>query len=183
MISAPIKATNLQDYYDKLCRLQSDAHTPSYMLVHDEIVKRLTECESYTEFGINQGATLAAALLQSPPVVRAYDISLKWYNKSRHHFEQHAKDNKIDFKVFEEDTLKSTIEPADLLYIDTLHKYEHLRKELARHHDKVNNYIIFHDTTAKPGLRRAVVEFVKVMPVWSIVSECKISVGYMTISK
>ena len=45
----------------------------------------------------------------------------------------------------EGDTAKVTIDPTDLLFIDSLHTGEHLRKELFRHHLKVNkyNYILF----------------------------------------
>jgi hypothetical protein len=37
--------------------------------------------------------------------------------------------------------------PVDLLFIDTWHVYGHLKRELAAHHNRVNKYIIMHDTT------------------------------------
>ena len=46
----------------------------------------------------------------------------------------------------EGDTAKVTIDPTDLLFIDSLHTGEYLRKELFRHHLKVNKYIVLHDT-------------------------------------
>jgi hypothetical protein len=40
------------------------------------------------------------------------------------------------------------MEPCDLLFIDTWHCYLQLKKELTRHHSKVNKYIILHDTVS-----------------------------------
>lgn len=39
------------------------------------------------------------------------------------------------------------IEPTDLLFIDTLHVYDQLKKELDRHAACVRQFIIMHDTT------------------------------------
>lgn len=44
------------------------------------------------------------------------------------------------------DTTKYNLEQVDLLFIDTLHTYSQLKKELALHNNKVNRYIILHDT-------------------------------------
>ncbi len=183
MFSAKIDANNLPDYYKALYKLQADAHKPSYLLVHDEIRNRLTDCESYTEMGNNQGATLAVAVLQHLKRVRAYDIKLGWYLEAQHLFENYAHDNNIDYKVFEMDTLECIIEPTDLLYIDTLHRYDHLTKELQRHANKVKKYIIFHDTHAMKGLNQAVNEYVHQNSNWSIVTNCTENVGFMTIAK
>jgi len=163
--------------------LQSDAHGTDYMLVHDEIKKRLQGCDSYTEMGINQGATLAAAVLQHPKVVRAYDKKLGWYLEAEQLFNDYAEEHNIDYEVFESDTLDCTIDPTDVLYIDTWHKYDHLTKELHRHADKAQKYIIFHDTHTMKGLKQAVTEFVDKNEEWSLVADCKINVGFMTIKR
>ncbi len=183
MFSAKIDATTLPDYYKALRELQAGAHKETYLLVHDEIRNRLIDCESYTEMGINQGATLAAAVLQNLKQVRAYDIKLGWYIEAQQLFENYAHDNNIDYKVFEMDTLKCVIEPTDVLYIDTQHRYDHLTKELHLHANKVNKYIIFHDTHTMTGLKRAVNEYVNKTPHWSIVTDCMENVGFMTIAR
>lgn len=174
---------SLQEYYDRVYDLQTEAHKTDYMLVHAEIKDKLQGCDSYTELGVNQGATLAAAMLENPKVVRAYDISLMPYNKAKHHFDKYSSDHSIDFNVIEGDTLKCALDSVDVMYIDTLHRYEHLVKELALHGDKANKYIIFHDTHAQQGLKRAVQEYVKKNPQWTIVTDCKVNVGFMTIAK
>ena len=183
LISARIDAATLREYYAKLYTLQSDAHGPDYMLVHDEIGKRLRGCDSYTEFGINQGATLAVAMLENIATVRAYDIKLGWYTQAASLFEKYAAKHLIDYKAAEIDTLDCVIDPVDVLYIDTLHEYDHLTKELARHGDKANRFIIFHDTFAQPELKRAVRQYIEAHDEWSIVTECDISVGFMTIER
>lgn len=45
------------------------------------------------------------------------------------------------------DDVATTIEPTDLLFIDTWHIYGHLKRELAKHHGSVKRWIILHDTT------------------------------------
>lgn len=185
MISAKIEADNLPEYYKKLYELQAGAHKPSYMLVHDEIRARLSEDKdyTYTELGINQGATLAAALLLNPPVVRAYDIKLGWYLDAQHLFEQYSNEKEIDYRAEEADSLAITLEPTDVLYIDTLHKYHHLIQELNLHANNVRKYIICHDTHAQKGLKQAVTEFTQKNPEWTIVTDCKENVGFMTIKR
>jgi len=175
--------TSLSEYYSKIYDLHATAHQPEYMLVHKEIQDRLAECDSYTELGVNQGATLAAAMLKNPKKVRAYDIKLDPYNHARHLFNQYAVDHSIDYTIYESDTLSCILDPVDLLYIDTLHRYEHLTKELARHGDKATKYIIFHDTAAQQGLKKAVQEYVTAHSEWTIVNDCTINVGFMTIKR
>lgn len=180
------RVNNLEEYYSELYRLQAEAHGADYMLVHDEIREKIQGCESYTELGVNQGTTLAIPLLHNTPTVNGYDISLKPYNFARHHFEQYAKENNINFTAHEADTLKCVIQPTDVLYIDTVHQYNHLTKELARHSEQAKKYIIFHDTIisqSRPNLKQAVLDFVKNNTMWEIVIDCQKSVGFMTIKR
>lgn len=183
MISAKIEASNLSEYYVKLHTLQSDAHGTDYMLVHDEIKKRLRGCNSYTEFGINQGATLAAAMLANPATIRAYDIKFGWYTQAASLFQQYAIEHSIDYIATECDTLDCIIDPVDVLYIDTQHTYDHLKRELAIHGSKANRFIIFHDTFAQPRLKFAIMEYVGANKEWTVVTECNDSVGFMTIER
>lgn len=173
----------LEEYYDKLYKLQADAHGKDYMLVHNEIKEKIQGCNSYTELGVNQGATLAVAVLENIKTIRAYDIALKPYNFAKDLFNTYANDHNIDLKVFETDTLKCNIDPVDVLYIDTRHLYNHLKQELQLHGDKAMKYIIFHDTFAQSELKKAILEFVNQHSDWSVITDCKVSVGFMTIKK
>ena len=177
------QVNTLQEYYDRVYDLQATAHTLEYMLVHDEIKKRIEGCDSYTELGVNQGATLAIAVLQNLPVVRAYDIALGPYTNAKSLFDAHARENNTECAVYEADTLAITLEAVDVLYIDTRHVYNHLTKELKLHGHKAKKYIIFHDTFAQPGLKKAVQEYVTQHPEWSIITDCQQHVGFMTIKR
>jgi len=44
------------------------------------------------------------------------------------------------------DSATVEIPEVDMLFIDTLHVYAHLKRELAKHHSKVRKYIALHDT-------------------------------------
>ncbi len=180
------RVNSLEEYNKVLYDAQAKAHGLNYMLVHDEIKKQLTDCESYTELGVNQGATLATAMLEDVKKARAYDIKLDAYNPAKKFFDSYAKNNNVDYAIFEANTLKCDIEEVDLMYVDTVHRYSHLTQELARHGHKAKKYIIFHDTEISygtPGLRVAVEEYVVKNPEWQIITDCKIDVGFMTIKR
>jgi hypothetical protein len=54
---------------------------------------------------------------------------------------------RTDFHFTVGDTKVLDIEETDLLFIDTLHTYDQLTTELARHAAKVRRWIVLHDTT------------------------------------
>jgi FkbM family methyltransferase len=77
-------------------------------------------------------------------------------------------------------TLELTIEPTEMLFIDTDHHYLQLSAELRRHHSMVSKYIVFHDTHTfgltsetyytkipiEKGLLSAVIDFIIEYPEW-----------------
>lgn len=183
MICRPINALSLKEYYNKLCQIQAKRHGDDYLLVHDEIRGRLKKCKDYVEFGVRQGTTLAAAILEHPKKVTAYDINLEWYNKAKELFETYTSSHEIKYSIYEANTLDITIPMVDLLYIDSTHMYKHLVKELNFHGNNVKKYIICHDTFSRPNLKKAIVEYIKDNKEWHIVTECTINVGFITIEK
>lgn len=71
-------------------------------------------------------------------------------------------------------------EETDLLFIDTYHRYESLKRELEIHPPKAKKYIILHDTVAftpngeggdRIGLMPAVTEFLAANPQWQTEKE------------
>lgn len=95
-----------------------------------------------TEFGVRAGVSTCAFLATRPKKMVAYDI--KKFDGVDELIELSKKEN-INFIYKLESTLETTIEPTDLLFVDTLHDYEHIKKELELHAEKVSKYIIFHD--------------------------------------
>ena len=169
---------DLKEYYNKVLTLQQLHHGISYTLVHDELKRLLKNCDSYTEFGVAQGGTLAIPCLNGIKKVRGYEINLQYYNKASKYF-----DLDIDFKVINESTLTtSPIDEVDLLYIDSVHTCEHLTKELNRHAHNVNKYIVMHDTFSRqlmPSIKR----FIEKNKEWKIITNCTDSVGFVSIAK
>lgn len=53
----------------------------------------------------------------------------------------------IELSFVEHNSATVDCGPVDLLFIDTLHVYGHLKRELAHHHARVHKYIVLHDTT------------------------------------
>lgn len=103
-----------------------------------------------------------------------------------------AKANEISFYFMEANDLNIDIEPADMLFIDSLHTYLHLTYELEKFSPKIRKYITMHDTSppwgyaddcdyrgnyseypshydrSKKGLWPAVEDFLKRHPEWSL---------------
>ena len=182
-----VETDTLQEWYDILIRKKTALvesknrkfHLPMY---HQQIRSIIKECDSYTEFGVFQGHTLAVALLMNPKKVRAHDIDLNSFSHSRHLFDNYAKENKIDFKVHQGDTSTClVIDETDILNIDSLHTYEHCTKELDRHSHRVKKYIIFHDTT-NPNLFKAINKFI-LLNDWELVTRNEKGVGYTLLKR
>lgn len=112
------------------------------------LLKYASECDHITEMGVRAITSTWAFLGSAPKKIVSYDL----YNPSRWggNIDQvYAAANQygLNFNFIEDDVLKVEIEPTDLLFLDTWHAYEQVKAELKMHSDKVNKYIIFHDTT------------------------------------
>jgi hypothetical protein len=66
-------------------------------------------------------------------------------------------------------------EPTDLLFLDTYHHHDSLKREFELHADKARKYIILHDTisfgtkgegTDTKGLQPAITDFLTANPQW-----------------
>jgi|TARA_B110000908_G_C10136587_1_gene394759 hypothetical protein len=124
-------------------------NTPSDINKHiPTIIKYGQECDHITEMGVRWVVSTWVWLACAPKKLISYDL----YNPS--HWgaditpvEKTAEAYGLDFEFREQDVLKLDMEETDLLFIDTWHAYDQLKKELELHADKVKKYICFHDTT------------------------------------
>lgn len=124
-------------------------NTPSDINKHiPTILKYGQECDHITEMGVRWVVSTWVWLACAPKKLISYDL----YNPS--HWgaditpvEKTAEAYGLDFEFREQDVLKLDMEETDLLFIDTWHAYDQLKKELELHADKVRKYICFHDTT------------------------------------
>jgi hypothetical protein len=171
---------NLTEFYQDISALHNKEHGKDYCKVHDEIAS-LVSGKRYIELGVNQGATLAAALLGGAKSVRAYDININRFDPQRKLFEDFAKDQEIDFVCKKASSLDhSIVEECDILYIDTLHVWKQLSKEIQLWW-KSAEIIICHDTNAKPDLRAGIDKTIKMNPYLTLIEHNKDNVGYSVI--
>ena len=142
------------------------------------------QCEHVTEFGVRTGVSTWAWLASRAKTIRCYDIENVIHNLE-HHI-QSAKDTRKDFTFTAADTVADLfeIEQTDLLFIDTDHTYKQCSKELKKHANKVNKYLIFHDTVnCGSELMPAINEFLKDNPNWIIKEKVWENNGLMVLEK
>jgi hypothetical protein len=163
--------------------------TPSDINEHLPILRELaSKCDHVTEFGLRgaNGSTIAFLAAQ-PDRFISWDID-PFSVVSQAVLDLVVTRGRTIFQPRCGDTLSIVIEPTDLLFIDTIHTFVHLKAELERHCDpieqKVRKYIAFHDTVtfgtvggdgSEPGLRAAIRWFQReyTFPTWELIEDRK----------
>lgn len=157
-------------------QLYRDAkQAPSDINEHVERLRELgEECTHVTEFGTRGGVSTTAWAAARPKKLVCYDLVR---SGAIDRIERAARTVGVEFVFHVQDVRRATIEPTDLLFIDTLHVYDQLKLELARHSDKARRYVVLHDTETfgkrgelpgSVGLWPAVEEFLAAHPEWTI---------------
>lgn len=125
--------------YEEHCNKASDIneHLPT-------LLKYSKECEHITEMGVRWVCSTWALLLSNAKKIISYDIAK---HENIETVLKLVKKYNINYSFIISDVLNIEIEKTDLLFIDTLHTYNQLTKELELHSEKVSKYIILHDTT------------------------------------
>lgn len=153
MVRAEVAARSLEELYGKLVDSQRRAHGWDYVSHHDIIrAAARNGCRSYLELGVNQGTTLACAILAGFSPVTGVD-------RAPERLEPHGGLFYGRAAVLAQDS-RIPIGPVDFLLIDSLHYPDHLRAELNAHGPNVSREILIHDTSANPALYDVVVEWV-----------------------
>jgi hypothetical protein len=161
----------MADAFDILSRHQTDINEHLPMLYF-----LASQCDHVTEFGVRTGESTLAFLhgLQGRrATLKSYDINDQFgVHKTM------APHTTADWTFSICSTLAiSPIEPTDLLFVDTLHRYDQVRQELAIHGDAVRRWIVFHDTETfgvtgddgGEGINRAIDEWLASRPEYRIV--------------
>ena len=151
----------------KICEKTSsdiNAHFP-------RMLSLAKECSHVTEFGARHGVSTVCWLAARPSKFVTYDIHPKG---SVGQIGELSEGTEFEFK--HESSVETEIEKTDLLFIDSFHTYDHLKKELELHHNKVTKYIVMHDTescglvgghnTGAKGLKPAIEEFLSSNDDW-----------------
>ena len=162
---------------------------------HFEMLKRYADlCKSVTEFGVYDWNTTWSFVNSSIKKLRCYDgkergkFSRK--NGGYNDVVKACEENEIDFKFVKADTRTCDIDETDMLFIDTWHTYDQVKAEL-RLADKVNKFILFHDTVlygetgsgGEEGILRAIDEFLQDNPDWIKLEDNKTGNGLLAIKR
>lgn len=125
-----------------------------------------SQCNHVTEFGVREGHSTVALLSGCKGLVKSYDINRDNIVNILSSIELPCK-----WIFAQADTTKIEIDSTELLFVDTLHYYEHIKKELELHGNKSSRYLIFHDTETcgeidrsgnqGKGILPAIKEFIK----------------------
>lgn len=102
------------------------------------------KCETIAEFGVRNVTSSYAFAHAKPKELLCLDIDDNSFVKT---FINECKEENINASFVHASSLEYDLtHNYDLLFIDTLHTFNQLTKELEKHHSKINKYIIFHDT-------------------------------------
>ena len=119
-------------------------NTPSDINEHLETLYNLgKECSHITEMGVRWVSSTWPLVYSNPKKIISYDIIT---NPNIIEVINLCNEYSIDYSFQEKDVLQLEIELTELLFIDTLHTYNQLIKELEIHSNKVSKYIVLHDT-------------------------------------
>lgn len=138
----------------------------------DTYLRLAQQVSTITEFGVYTGLSTCAWLSGQPRRLRSYDITDQ-YLTVLPELEHAARAQDTDFQFAIGNSLDIDIEPVDLLFIDTVHKRDHTRAEIQKHHERVRKYMVFHDTADWPGVFQAVVGFIMENRGWHIAEHCQ----------
>ncbi len=131
--------TPLEAAYAEACDGKSDIseHVPTLRAL-------AAQCRHVTEFGVRKGVStvsLLAGVTDSGGVLVSYDKDD--CKRALDHIDHAARER---WRFHRGDSLRVTIAPTDLLFIDTVHDGTHLLAELERHTRQVRRLIVLHDT-------------------------------------
>jgi hypothetical protein len=137
-----------RSFYQRVCYCPSEPKATE--LVHSDIVLHLPVLEFYaslcghvTEFGVREGCSTAALLAGCKGEMHSYDIE---HTPVVDRLQ--GMTLPCSWTFHRGDTGDPALEVAetDLLFIDTLHTYDHVTKELTHHGRKARKFLAFHDT-------------------------------------
>ena len=147
-------------------------------------------CESVVEFGTRSGMSTSAFLAARPRWLVCYDLSFDHIDREAFIDAAEAQGTTIIFVEMDTSTLYIT--PADMLFVDTVHTYAHVKREIRNNHNLVRRYMVFHDTAlngqvsedkTRPGVLAAIWEFLAGHPEWEVIADLQNQNGLMILER
>ena len=153
--------TALERLYEQNCMTVSDIneHLPT-------LARYAGECEHVTEMGVRWIVSTYALLMGKPQRMISYDINLCNWQPIAEMVQEDT-----NFTFVRANTLDLQIEETDLLFIDTLHNYNQLKRELELHGNKAKKYLMFHDTTSYEWIGESYTRSSKEKGIWPAIEE------------
>lgn len=142
----------IEEKYQELLKIPSDVNQ-NFPLIRKSVEKG----DRVVELGVRNCVSTWALLAGEPAALISVDVA----NPPQENLQEvkdAAKEAGIVFRFIQEDSLILSIETMDVLFLDTLHLYSHLMKELWRYSGGVKKRIIFHDWKI-PEVRSCVQDF------------------------
>jgi hypothetical protein len=158
----------VEHLYEEARRKASDINE------HLELLARLASlCDHVTEFGGRDGNSTVALLYGKPATLRSYAVNDCPIIQP---LVSAAQATGVDFLFEQADSRHIEIDETDLLFIDTYHTYEQLRRELFLHARKVRQFLVVHSTSTfgdcgedgRVGLWPAIARFLRTSPEWEM---------------
>lgn len=137
-------SSTLSETFKTYCNEPSDIN--EHLVTLSDYARKST---SVTEFGVRKGLSSIAFLhglaknRNAFKILTSYDIAP---SPNYEVWSTHATTSGIDFKFHIQSSLECSIDETDILFIDSLHCYGQLLRELRIHHSKVRQFLIMHDT-------------------------------------
>ena len=123
--------------------------SPSDIHEHLPTLRRYAEeCSHITECGVRTvvSSYAFADALMSKPGAHLVQVDPQWHSNIGA-FQSECASEGLTTSFYKQSDLECPLHETDLLFIDTWHVYGQLKRELARWHPYVRNYIVLHDTT------------------------------------
>jgi len=148
------------------------------------------QCDHVTEFGVGRSSWALAHA--RPDNMRCYDPRPDPNRSFGDDLLKIANEVDVNLRFYQANDLEITIQPTDLLFIDTLHTCAQLSQELEMHASKVRQYILMHDTEtfgmrgedgSEPGLIGAVDRFLAKHPEWRETDRYRNNNGLMILER
>lgn len=175
--------TDIEDVFKATRGIERDLNQ------HMDTLREYAEkCETVTEFTERRDSTVAL-IAARPKKVFSYSTEFDSLANTAKEVTKDTTEVIYNGKINTREI--TTIEPTDLLFLDTEHTAERASAELAQFSPFVNKYIIFHDTSiygtkgtnGDKGLLHAISTFCRENPDWRVAYHTLVQYGLTILSK
>jgi len=176
--------TTLKELAEQTVRGLSEVYNYEFPEYLRQMPNYLKNCESYRELGTNQGGSASIALLENLKYYEFIDKGFKNYRPQKPILDSYVEDKDIQIVMHEMSSLNvETDVSTDFLLVDSVHKYKHVKREIAIYAPLTTKYIMFHDTNGIPEVYIAVKEFLDTTKEWKQIEHYNKGAGYTVLEK